>query len=111
MGERGLVLTITKLADSLSAAGHDSVTLSLHLSSTGRLERLRNFRRTITLHPTKYITTKRYRVLVLVFVGERGLEPPCLAAPAPKAGVSTNFTTRPSSGEEYTMTQEFFLLQ
>lgn len=26
-------------------------------------------------------------------VPERGLEPPHLAAPAPKAGVSTNFTT------------------
>ena len=24
----------------------------------------------------------------------RGLEPPCLAAPAPKAGASTNFATR-----------------
>ncbi len=28
-------------------------------------------------------------------VGEEGLEPSCLAAPAPKAGVSANFTTRP----------------
>ena len=32
----------------------------------------------------------------IIFVGERGLEPPSLAAPAPKAGVSTNFTTRPN---------------
>ena len=32
------------------------------------------------------------------FVGERGLEPPSLAAPAPKAGVVTNFTTRPTTG-------------
>ena len=28
-------------------------------------------------------------------MGERGVEPPCLAAPAPKAGVYANFTTRP----------------
>lgn len=28
-------------------------------------------------------------------VGERGLEPPSLAAPRPKRGVDTNFTTRP----------------
>lgn len=30
---------------------------------------------------------------VLYTVPGRGLEPPCLATPAPKAGVSTNFTT------------------
>ena len=29
-------------------------------------------------------------------VGEEGLEPSRLSAPAPKAGVYTNFTTRPS---------------
>ena len=28
-------------------------------------------------------------------VGERGLEPPCLAALAPKASASANFATRP----------------
>lgn len=28
----------------------------------------------------------------------KGLEPPCLAAPDPKSGVSTNFTT--SAGDE-----------
>ena len=32
-------------------------------------------------------------ILWCCFVPGRGLEPPCLAAPAPKAGVSTNFTT------------------
>lgn len=31
----------------------------------------------------------------LLFVGERGLEPPLLAERAPKARVSANFTTRP----------------
>ena len=35
--------------------------------------------------------------LVICFVGERGLEPPCLATPAPKAGASTNFATRPNN--------------
>ena len=34
-------------------------------------------------------------------VPRRGLEPPCLAAPAPKAGVSTNFTTWAGVNEWY----------
>lgn len=36
-----------------------------------------------------------HRMQFFTLVGERGLEPPILAEPAPKAGVSTNFTTRP----------------
>ncbi len=48
---------------------------------------------------SSFVTTKQnHRMLshpVLCFVGERGLEPPCLATPAPKAGASTNFATRP----------------
>ena len=32
---------------------------------------------------------------LFVLVGARGLEPPCLAAYAPEAYVSANFTTRP----------------
>lgn len=31
----------------------------------------------------------------MIIVGERGLEPPRLASPVPKTGVSTNSTTRP----------------
>lgn len=36
-----------------------------------------------------------YLVELGSMVGGEGLEPSCLAAPAPKAGVSANFTTRP----------------
>ncbi len=28
-------------------------------------------------------------------VGAKGIEPPCIAAPDPKSGASTNFATRP----------------
>ena len=41
--------------------------------------------------------TKKHPVGVLFLVGGRGLEPPLLAEPAPKAGASANFATRPVS--------------
>jgi hypothetical protein len=45
---------------------------------------------------TYYIKNKKTLSKENVFlVGEKGLEPSRLAAPAPKAGVSTNSTTRP----------------
>ena len=37
----------------------------------------------------------------IVLVRMRGLEPPHLAAPEPKSGVSTNFTTHPMSKRKY----------
>lgn len=41
---------------------------------------------------------------MIVVVRGRGLEPPCLAAPAPKAGVATNYTTRAIYSEDGTLT-------
>ena len=56
--------------------------------------------------PWFYLRTLKKRVFdPLCMVGEKGIEPPRIAAQDPKSSASTNFATRPKSAIQFSIHQ------